>query len=400
MRRFRPLTRAALTAAAVSLLVSGVVAATPGTASADASSWCGAAAPTAPCIVSATRDGVDVGPSDPTYDLYAVMVASGDQVMWGVSAKGGGFSLPIGDLDSTWAVTVNVRSLTPRFTYAHSTRGPVTRSTNLAGEHIVTMQGRPVTVTSECNGAGVCPTVATGEWPAYLDGSIYEANWYASSGVPASAWNGSAMWTNIDWTSFPPQVPPGGGLQLDIANSHYRVDGVTPVSGFIYEDLPYALVRQALFVDDPMSLVGGGVLAGLTGTGAGAVSVTADDAAGMLHVAGTGITFSHRALVVKRGITTPRSGAVVSAFRASPRTTVRVRVLLGVSRGAKVTGYSVRCYRLSGTTRTYVRTGYTALGHGLVVVVKNVGTTGARYCQARVNSTRGFGSYGKAVRVR
>jgi hypothetical protein len=185
---------------------------------------------------------------------------------------------------------------------------------------------------------------------------------------------------------------------LNVANSHYRHDGTTLVHGFVDEDLPYTLVKDIMYIDDPVSLVGGGVLASLSGSGSGTVSVTADDALGVIHVDASNITFSKRAVVIKRGVVVPRSGVVKAAKRYHPKTTVKVTVNPGVSRGSKVTGYQVRCYKASGSKKLYVHVGYLKAGHGYIVTVTGVGS-GTRYCQVRVNSRSGYGPWGSPVKV-
>lgn len=367
-------------------------------------SWCDTAAADAPCIVSLTRDGVPITSADPD---YAVTVSSLTdptgtwQANWWVYSSALGDRLPPGDAAATFVVTVDVRTHIPRFSFNHSTHGTVVRSVDPgSGDHLVTLTASPVTITQGCDGSGVCPAVPVSDLSPNLDGWIYDPVWYADQGVPASAWNNASMWTNVDWTEFPPQATTSS-IVLNVANSHVQIDGTTPVQGFVYEDLPYALVKYVLGIDDPYALVGGGVLGSVSGTGSGTVAVTVDDTAALVHVAATNLSFSKRAVVVRRGVIVPRAGVVRAATRTpSRRTLVRVSVAAGISRGSRVTGYQARCYRLVGTAKTSVRTGYTKAGAGLLVKVANVSTYGTRYCQVRVGSRAGYGPWSKPVRAR
>jgi hypothetical protein len=374
-------------------------------ANAFPTAWCDAAPADAPCVVSITRDGVPITSASSDYDVSVsgFTDAGGTWMLnwWLFSAAfGSAGQLPAGDMGATFTVTLDVRAHIPRFAFNHSTKGPIVRGVDaVTGDHLITLTGSPVTLTQGCTGSGVCTAVAATEFAAYLDGWVYEPNWYAAQGVPVTAWNNANMWTNVDWTEFPPQVTTNA-LTITVANSHYRLDGATPVKGFLDEDLPYALVKSVLHIDDPYSLVGGGVLGALSGTGTGTVSVTADDAAGAIRVHATNLSFSKRAVVIKRGVIVPRSGVVKTAKRAAKRTTVRVAVAAGVSRGSKVTGYQARCYKAVGSAKYYLRYGYTKVGHGLVVLVAKVSTASARYCQVRVSSRAGYGPWGRAIRVR
>jgi len=361
-----------------------------------ASDWCSSAPPTAACIQSAFRDGVPVTESDPTYRVSLVEGVYGSGWQASVDVMLLTDSLPSSELGHTWRVLVNTRAHEPRVVFARATRGPVDRLIPLVGDNLIAVEGEPVRVTGECSGAGVCPVTATREQVAF-GAVVYDAvGWYASSGVPASAWAGANMWTNIDWTTFPPTVF-NGTLELQVANSHFRPGGVLPVTGFLYQDLPYALVQNALFVDDPYSLVGSAMITSISGSGSGSVSVLPDDANARLRVAATGLTFSKRTIRIKRGVITPRPGEVVSAVRrAGTPTTVRVAFARGVARGSAITGYQARCYRVVSGQVTGLRLGFVAAGPLTAVAVIGVSTAPGARCQVRVRSKAGYGAWGPA----
>jgi hypothetical protein len=393
----------ATTAAAVLAAALGVVAVPAPAQASSLAPWCGVAAPTVVCILSASRNGVPVLSTDPTYVVSAVEIPEDTpwSINWGVEDRGATTNdLGAGELSAVWTVTLDVRARIPRFGFAHSTPDSIVRSVAPSGDHLISFTGSPVTITQGCTGVPVCPSTAVSQSIAYIDGWVYDANWYLAEGVPQAAWNNANMWTNVDWTDFPPTITSTGAFQLDVANSHFLTDGATPVTGFVVQDLPYALVKQVMHVDDPASLVGGGVLATLSGTGGGTISITADDATGVVHVAAVGLTFSKRTITIRRGVIVPRAGVVKAAYRTTVKTRVRVGVAAGVSRGSRVTGYQARCYALRGTTLRYVRTATLGVGHGLTLTVLNVGTSGTRYCQVRVSSKAGWGPWSKAVKVR
>lgn len=363
-------------------------------ASATSLGWCSSAPPTEACVVSATRNGVTVTESDPTYEIGVVDSASGGDwtLYWNVLPRGGGH-LADSELGANWNIVLNTRGHVPRVAFMSSTIGTVTRG--LSGvDNLVTVVGGPIRVTQGCDGSGVCPAVAATEFVA-LGGNIDEAaTWYASSGVPVEAWNGANVWTNIDWTSFPPSLDASGNLVLQVANSHFRTDGTTPVVGFLRQQLPYSLVRTALFVDDPVSLVGGGVLATLSGSGGGIVTVSADDATRLVTIDASSVTFSRRSISVKRGVIVPRPGVVASLTRRGNGSTMRVSAAKGTPRGSRVIGYQARCYRLSGGVKSMVRVGYVAASKGRLISVYNVSRSASTYCQVRVRSKAGYGPWG------
>lgn len=359
------------------------------------SGWCASSPPTATCIESVERDGSPVTESDPTYSLDLV-----ESPGWQVSVtvrRGFTFDLTGAELGHTWRITLNTRGNVPRVLFTRSTRGPVSRVKDGSGEYHITFAGTPVTVTGGCDGAGVCPATATSSMVT-LDATVYDADgWYAGDGTPLAAWMGSNVWTNIDWTSFPPSVS-NGVLQVPVANSHFLPGGVTPVSGFIEQDLPYSLVRTALFVDDPYSLVGAAMVATVSGSGAGTVSVVPDDANRVLQVSATGLSFSRRTISVRRGVTTPKAGVVVGATRkASSPTTVRVAYKRGVARGSAIIGYQARCYRVVGGERVSVR--YGSVRSFVGIAVTQVSQRSGQRCQVRVRSKAGYGPWSAPVAV-
>jgi hypothetical protein len=348
------------------------------------------------CLVSATRDGVDAS--------SRVYVATDTSSGWWLGTYyvgniSGGEDLGVSELGHTWKITINTRAHVPRVSSVYGTTGTVQRSLSRDG-HIITITSTPVKFAdnSFCNSiTAVCPVQSAQDW-TLLQGEVDDPRWAPYSTVSPSAWDGANTWTNIEETFFPPILGPGGSLSVEVSNSHLWHDG-TLVHGFLVQELPYALVKAVMGVDDPAALTGSGVVTTISAGGSGTFTVTLNDAVGILKVVASDITFSKRVVTIKHGVIVPRTGVVSRAYRTATRTTVLVRVVHGVSRGSHILGYQVRCLRYVGTHLRTVRYGTSASPSKLLIAVGRVPTGGRVACAVRVHSKAGYGPWSKPVGV-
>jgi hypothetical protein len=349
------------------------------------------------CLVSATRDGVDA--SSRVY--VSTDTSSGWWLgMYYVGNISGGEDLGASELGHTWTITINTRANVPRVSSVYGTPGTVQRTVSGA-DHVIAITSTPVKFAdnSFCNSiTAVCPVQSLQDW-TLLQGEVDDPRWVPYSTVSPSAWDGANTWTNIEETFFPPILGAGGALSVQVSNSHLWHDG-TLVHGFLVQELPYALLKAVMGVDDPASLSGSGVVTTISAGGSGTFAVTLNDAVGILTVAASDITFSKRVVTIKHGVIVPRAGVVSRAYRTAAHTTVDARVLHGVSRGSRVLGYQVRCLRYVGTHLTTVRYGTSTSPAKLLIAVGRVPTGGRVVCEVRVRSKAGYGPWSKPVSVR
>src|SRR5258708_6818439 len=94
--------------------------------------WCMHHAP--PCVVSASRNGVPITESDPTYAVSAAGSLQPDGeflTQWGIGDAliGGGFeTLAPGDVGVPFSITVDVGAHSPRVVAAHTASGSCTQA--------------------------------------------------------------------------------------------------------------------------------------------------------------------------------------------------------------------------------------------------------------------------------
>jgi len=341
----RVLARGWAVATAVALVGGGVIG-IAGPAAAVASSWCVDRLPgdTEPCLEDVTRDGVPVGSSDPTWRPYVGSVdPTTGLVMWGVEQLVG--YLPASEAAHTWVVTVNTRSESVVTARVLATDATVARST-VGSDQLATITGRPVSVTQGCSQATVpwtCPTVPVSDETRF-EGAISDERQWTDAAQRAGMY-GSNFVTNIDATEWPRQVV-GSSIQVTLANSHFHGDGVTPVVGFAHIRLPYAYLTAVTGLSDPASLAGAGLIVTLSGSGPGTISVVpSGDGALLIDV--TGLTFSTRTLLIRKGSAAPTRPTKLRARRTAKHkgslSFVRSR-----ANGIGVSFYQAKCLRARG----------------------------------------------------
>ena len=346
--------------------------------------WCGNQAP--PCVVSASRNGVAITQSDPTYAVSAAgsLQSNGEFLtQWGIGdalAPGSFETLAPGDAGVPFSITVNVGAHPPRVVDEYASGVNVTDAFDgVAGTWNVTVSGTAVEqgVNADCNAVTwTCPANETNTIVAF-QGEI--GDWQQWSDT--AQWNdfgGLDQWTNAELTEIPPQIT-GSPLTIteEIGNSH-------ELNGTVFEGFWDAVLPNAFLVDmginDPATLTSAGISASV---GTGTVTVTPGPASARIAI--TGITFSARMVHIKRGSITPNAPAGASVRRSSA-TAASLAFRAARPRGSYVRSYQARCVAAGhpaeyGTgTRSPVKV--TALIRGV-----------SYKCQVRAKSAAGYGPW-------
>jgi hypothetical protein len=344
--------------------------------------WCGNQAP--PCVVSASRNGVAITESDPTYAVSAAgSLQSGGEFLtqWGIAdaqIKGTYETLAPGDVGVPFSITVDVGAHPPRVVdeYAGGVSATDTYDST-AKTWDVTISGTAVEqgVNADCNAiAWTCPQNETNTIVAF-QGEIGDWQQWPDS----AQWNdfdGLDQWTNVELTEIPPQIT-GNPLTIteELGNSH-------ELNGQVFEGFWYAVLPNAFLVDmginDPSTLTSAGISASV-GTG----TVTVTPGATSTEIAITGITFSPRKVHIKRGTITPRAPTGLRTRRASA-TVAYITFRAARPRGSYVRSYEARCLARHRTTR------YGTRSRSAVKVTRLA--RGVRYvCQVRAKAAVGYG---------
>ena len=168
-------------------LVGAPAQAAPARPDIDASEWCGTQAP--PCVVSASRNGVAITESDPTYAVSAAGLLQSDGeflTQWGINdalIPGASATLAPGDAGVPFSITVDVGAHPPRVVDEYAAGVSVTDTyDSAAGTWDVTVSGTAVEqgVNADCNAVTwTCPVDETdtivnfwgeiGDWQQWPD---------------------------------------------------------------------------------------------------------------------------------------------------------------------------------------------------------------------------------------
>ena len=390
--------------------------------------WCvgagGSSAP--PCVESASHNGSPLTATDPSYEVRLSGVLAldyTDYVLWQVVDSSGAATLTPGD---TWSVTLDMGGMKPRYTEGYSGDLEVTRTPDGDGSFHVTMAGTSVRMAESCRDEypPVCqnptPFAATGEWRG-VSGVFSGEVWDLARDDPAgdASWrNGYDRSQNLDGVNdpfFEPTSDGGYRLTVDTYNAaRYDDDGDpgTATKAFVGQfklRLPYALFRQRFEVPDPDTLPVSSLVGATTGDGAdGPWPITKDTTAKVFVARVAGITYPDtvsartaaraesrtqvRTLRVKRGVITPYAPRDLGARRT---TASRARVTYDPARarGARPTGYTVRCVNLARTHTV------AASDTSSPTVVTGLRRGKAYDCRVRARSKAGPGAWSVAVRV-
>ncbi len=377
-----------------------------------------------PCVVSATKDGVDLR-TIPNWGVDAFSATFPDDPSTHLSVdvtRGGGFDLGSSALDDVVVVSLHLGTSKPSVVSGNGRDTDVVRTRNGDGTYDLTVTGTPVTVSGQCDQSvypWVCPEHAANpapdldtEWSALYGFDVTD---YAIWEDPAqrAAFYGMDYFTNIAATSLPPEIANdadgNGYLLIRMANRRFREDGSTLVQGHSELRIPNAFLREVYGIPDPATLGGSGLATTVSGgtAGAGTVEVSQEPGGGAMLVDLSGVRFtsapvaraaagraaasSMRLLKVRRGVVTPTAPKATGATRTAARTG-RVTWAPARARGAKVTGYVVRCVPRRGSGAVQVTTGVTTR--------TKVGSlrSGVAYdCRVKARSKAGSGRYGAAT---
>lgn len=338
--------------------------------------WC---SPTSgvPCIESATvteSPGATphvITPTDATYAVQATEFFTDEGLsylsLWGVPTAGG--YLPDSATDDVWSITVDLgTSLIPRVVDGTGRNASVTRTYGYG--YRVTITGTPVKKTgfdpsAYCDQSvwpWTCPATAGGE--EVLFGAFVSDVGTWTDETQRLAFYGMDYWSNIEAGALPPQlVPDGSGghyLEIDVANSANYSDG-TPFLGSLSLTVPYRFLEDVYGVEDAEAMTASSLKATIGGTPAhvaqspagDAVVVTADEVTFPVLGARSGRAAPYtkvQRVLVKRGWLVSRVGDL-KAVRLSA-TKARIGFRAASNRGAKVTGYQVRCTPKAGRVVT------------------------------------------------
>ncbi len=345
--------------------------------------WCGNQAP--PCVVAASRDGVAITQSDPTYAVSAAGSLQSDGEFlsqWSIAdaqIPGSFATLAPADAGVPFSITVNVGTHQPRVVDEYAGGVSVTRTETRSRTWNVTIAGTGVEqgVNADCNAvAFTCPENETntivafqgeiGDWQQWSD----SAEWHDFSGLN--------QWTNVELTAIPPQIT-GNPLTISeqLGNSH-------ELNGQVFQGFWSAALPNAFLVDmginDPSTLTSAGISASV---GTGTVTVTPGATSTLIAI--TGITFSARTVHIKRGSITPNAPAGLKTRRASA-TVADITFRAARPRGSFVRSYEVRCLAPHHATRYGTRSRSAVKVTGLSRGVSYV-------CQARAKAAVGYGRW-------
>ena len=364
--------------------------AAPGRPGIDPAEWCVNHA--APCVVSASRNGVAITKDDPTYAVSASgsLLPDGEFLtQWGIGdalIHGTFETLAPGDAGVPFTITVDVGKHSPRVVDEYAAGASVTKTfERRSGTWDVTVSGTAVEqgVNADCDAvAFTCPPNETNTIVAF-QGEIGDWQQWSDAGQ-RNDFNGLDQWTNAELTEIPPQIT-GNPLTIteEIGNSH-------ELNGVVFEGFWDAVLPNAFLVDmginDPSTLTSAGISASV---GTGTVTVTPGPASTAISI--TGITFSHRIVHIKRGTITPTAPTKLSTRRASA-TVAYLAFHAAHPRGSFVRSYQGRCRAAHRKTRT-------GTARRSPVKITSL-VRGVSYsCQVRAKAAVGYGPWTKARRL-
>ena len=354
------------------------------------SEWCGNQAP--PCVVAASRDGVAITESDPTYAVSAVGSLQSDGeflTLWGIAdaqIHGTYETLAPGDAGVPFSITVDVGAHQPRVDDEYADGVSVTDTFNSGpGTWDVTISGTAVEqgVNDDCNAVTwSCPQDETNTIVAF-QGEIGDFQQWSDT-AQWNDFNGLDQWTNVELAEIPPQIS-GDPLVISeqLGNSH-ELNGQV-FKGFWHGVLPNALLVD-MGINDPSTLTSAGISASV---GTGTVTVTPGPTSTEIDI--TGITFSPRTVHIRRGTITPSAPTDLRTRRASA-TVAYLTFRAARPRGSYVRSYEARCRAAHHTTR------YGTRSRSPVKVTSL--TRGVSYvCQVRAKAAVGYGPWSRGRKL-
>ena len=354
--------------------------------------WCSAPNP-APCLVSVKRNGVSLTSSDPNFAVQStgLLSVSGFPYFGFLVAEVGGVPLSTTD---TWEFNFDTGTTDPNNTSAFAGVPDVDRVHDGDGTYHVRYTAKPILYTYGCDTASSswpwpCTSVATDE-DVKLSVEVQDrtddfANFHSAQSPQGV--NGIFLETATDGSRF---------LLSEMVNSHFRA---APSSTVVYEGeawfrIPYAMLRDSFGVPDPSTMEATSLSGTVNGSTTAATFVVSHDPdGGGMFVNITDLTFSKKVIRVKRGIIVPKRPTDLRATRTATYTG-RVGYDLADARGAKPTGYIVRCVSGGGHVRTNDKSTPTS-----PIYVGGLRKGVAYTCKVRAKSKAGPGTWSLGIRM-
>jgi hypothetical protein len=387
--------------AVIGLVVAGlavVTTAAPVTAATFTERWCGTAP--APCVISATRNGVTMHPGDALKVQLIPTQSETDFNYTEFMVTDPTDTVHLATTDNI-SVLIDLGTLKPEYTEGYASRPDVDRISDGDGTYKVRYTGRPVLLTTGCT--DTYPNSCTDK--AQTQGVTFDAEIHKlKTDHEFNGFDRSQSADTVDGI-FLQSTPSGDYLESTWDNSRYLTDGTTRAKAEARFRIPYQMLIDEFHIPAPATMVSSSLVGTVNGAPAtyvfsqdpkgGAVFVDISGVtfgAGTLRVAHPGAATSPpRVIRVKRGTITPAAPVVRRATRISP-TRARITFLRAKARGARVTGYQARCQSAGHPT---VR----ATGSYPRVVVRGL-KPGRRYlCSVRGLSKAGPGRWSTRHRV-
>jgi hypothetical protein len=419
--RVRPFIFVAAVAAVLMPLPTGLTTPTT-TARADGVSsaqvWCSQPGHLVPCVLSATRDAgsgpVSVEYGDPTWDVYTAASSSegGTYVDWSVyNVANIDDSFDLGDaaVSDTWTIALDLGNRIPRRAFARGDGMTFTRQQQPDGTWHVTIAGHPARMTSSDPHSATDADCRTDTWPwscrakAFTERVFFsggfgdQGQWYPVS--QRASFFGMNTFSNIEVVDDPQakrnQLTDQLELVVYLANPHYLSDGVTLAKGFLHMQLPRGFLKTMFGIDDPATVTTSGVkvtyvAANGTVSTSGTMSIRIDPKTRDVLIDATGITFSAKAMHVKRGVIVPtRPGHLYGKRTGVHR--ARLYFTKSRARGARLTGYTARC--------SAYRSVVTVNGAASPILVTGLRAGVAYTCKVRARSTAGPSAWSLSAKV-
>jgi hypothetical protein len=374
-----------------------VVTASPGTAAPFTERWCSVSIK-APCVISATRNGVAMHAGGP---IQIQMIKTQSQTDFNYTE----FLLsdPTHSLATTDTISIylDLGTLKPDYTEGYAGRPTVHRISSGSGTYKVVYTGHPVLLTSGCTDTypNYCKDTATSQ-SVVFDAEIHQLKTDHSF----EGFDRSQSADTVDGV-YLVSTPTGDYLESHWDNSRYLTDGSTVATAQARFRIPYAMLISDFKIPNPATMVASSLVGTVNGSPA-TYSFSQDPLGGAVFVDISGVTFppgnarvaaggqvaSHpRDIRVRRGAITPTRPVITRVTRVYG-TRARIAFTRARPRGAVITGYQARCQSTGHPTLT-------ASGRYPVVVVTGL-TRGRRYlCSVRANSKAGFGAWSLRARI-
>ncbi len=374
-----------------------VATATPSSAAPFTERWCSVSVH-APCVISATRNGLAMHQGDPNQIQMITTQNTPDfnYTEFLITDAAGPNQLTTSD---TFSVYMDLGTLKPDETEGFAGRPTVKRQTVSASDYRVTYTGHPVLLTQGCDDTTnpiSCPDKATSQ-SLMFQAEIHQLKTdHTFEGFDRSQ---SADKVN---GIFLVSSSTGDYLESDWNNSRLQTDGTTVATAQARFRIPYDMLIRDFKIPNPGTMVASSLVGTVNGLPA-TYSFSQDPLGGAVFVDISGVTFppgtarmaagaSHtRAIRIKRGAITPTAPVLKRAKRTSA---TRAKLTFGAARarGAKIRGYQGRC-QAKGHPTLFGTGAYPSL------VVKGLKPGRHYLCSVRAQSKAGPGRWSSRAKV-